>query len=362
MKHYVWVGLLASCLLLGGCVSQNIIDKIALVQSAAYDLGDNDKVEGSLGTTTYTTSKNGQVELYKTTAKTVKGVWSKLNGRTPKPLKDGQLKVTLIGKRLAKKGVDDIVYTVSRDPKLNSGMFYAVVDGKASDLLKRNYSASTLPSRYIADMLTHNIKSQSLPTTNHHYFNYHLQAHGSDPFLPLLKDYKNHIAIEGLALFDQDKYVGKINFADMFVFRRLFEDTSDGEYEMALKVHGKRRHISIKQITSSQSYDFKHMDTLPEVTIKVKMKGLVTEYVDGLNLRKQSSIDLVEKKLSKHFEGKAQHLIHRVQQKNIDPLAMGMRAEEQYRHLNISKWGDIYPRLNVNVKADVMILQTGARK
>lgn len=359
-KQILMTLLLGVCLLAGGCVQQKIIEKILLIQSTALDVSDGKLME-TLGVTTYSKEKGGELDTYTAVGNTLTGMLEEIEGRTSKTARLGQLKLMLVGDTLAKRGIRDIVDTTSRNTMIGTGVNMAVVDGRAADIMNRAATSGELPSHYITGLLKQNTKTQNLPTTNFHFFHYHLTEYGSDPFLPLLKQYRDNTVLEGLALFRSDRYVAKIDFDHLFFFSRLFEDTKSGNHEMALHLKGKKAHVNIKQIKSSQSYHFNHLDTNPEATINVKIQGRITEFTKDINLRKQSSIDAIEKQLQQEFEEQSETLLRNLQKKKIDPLAIGMRARHDKRGWTAKKWAEIYPNMNFHVHADVDIEHTGAK-
>ncbi|MEH7548400.1 hypothetical protein V7306_21890 [Neobacillus vireti] len=58
-----------------------------------------------------------------------------INNETRYPLESGQLRLALYGRKLSKKGINDFVDTLNRDPSIGSLVQMAIVDGDATVIL-----------------------------------------------------------------------------------------------------------------------------------------------------------------------------------------------------------------------------------
>lgn len=361
-KYIRFLLLLTAVTLIHGCVQQKIVDKIDIVQMSAYDLGENGLIKGTLGVNHFSRNQEAQQKPYTASGKTISHVWNKIDSRTMYPVRMGRLEVTLIGDAYAERGLRELIDVSSRDTMIGTSMYFAVVDGRAQAMLEGDYKGSQLPSKHISNMLQYNQTLGNMPTTNLHQFAYSMRGHGQDPFLPLLIQHNKHIAIAGLALFDDDQYVAKIDNDEMFVFRRLYENQPAGNIEIPFKAKGKRQYVNIGHVHTRRSYSFHRMATNPAVTIKVNMKGAISEITTSLKLGKKSTINMIEKQMEKRFVSEAEKLIGRFQEQNIDPLGIGRHARNAYRNWQSKKWTDIYPQLDVDVQADIHIVEYGGNR
>ena len=61
---------------------------------------------------------------------------------------------------------------------------------------------------YLSDLLAQNMRNGNQPVTNQHIFMNQMMAKGVDAYLPYIKNTSNSIKVSGVALFDQEKWLG----------------------------------------------------------------------------------------------------------------------------------------------------------
>lgn len=358
-----WLALLLLfCVFIGGCVQRKIIEDILLVQAEGFDLAGENMIKGTYGFAKYksTASRNPESKIIQGTARTTKMIDSKINKKSAMPVELGQLRVVMFGKKLAQKGLSNMVDTLIRDPQIGTNIYLGVSTGKSERLLKQTFNGVlTAPSMYISRLIEQNVRTESLTTTNLHVFAYHLYDPSCDSVLPLIGLESRHAVIEGLALFDNGQYVAKINADDLFIFKRLYEDSNSGIYQIKVHHDGQESIAVVRQMRSTQSYDVKHSKIAPIVTLKVKLNGMVAENLDGLNLKKKKSISLLERAVEKEFQRRAERMVKRFQSLGIDPLCIGSHVRANDRNWSPKKWESLYPKTKVKVKVKVNIEQTG---
>jgi spore germination protein len=363
---YRWL-ILTTCLLLGGCVHSKILEDDLLIQMMGLDRAEHHGLRGTFGYSNYLATGGGgsgepsssppKPGTFQAEGRTEKQILTKINEKAALPVKLGQLRVVLFGRKLASDGLNNRIKALLRDPEIGEQLYLAVADGTAAKILTGKYGEIyPIPSMYLAKLLKQNIETMNLPKTNLHVFSYHLDDPGSDPVLPLIRKKRDQLALEGLALFKNDRYVGKLGLADMFIFKRMVENTKSGEYEV--KIPGRGITV-VRQITSAKAYEVRQAKTDPSVTIHVKIGGVVVQSVDGLNFNKEKAIKLVEQTMEKEIEQKGEQLIRRFQKLGIDPLGIGAKVRTHDRDWSPKKWKDLYPNTDVTLKVDVTIKQTG---
>lgn len=363
MKKRLWLLLPLCCLFIGGCIQTKIIEDLLLVQAIGFDSVNKNVMKGTLSYSKYSSpkSRNPVPEVISLEGKTTKGIESKINSEVSLPVELGQLRVVVFGKKMAKQGVKNLVGTLIRDPEVGTLVYLAVADGKAETLLARTYLGNyTIPSMYVANMFEQNNRTQSLPTTNLHVFAYHLFDPDCDAFLPIIGERRDHVVIEGLALFHKGRYVAKIDQDRMFVFKRLYENAPSGLYEVNFQSKGKKVIVDVRDIISHETYSVKHAAAIPTITINVDMKGSIVESTDALNLKNDQTITQIQNEMEKEFKQKAQEMIKRFQKLGIDPLCIGSDVRSRDRSWSPEKWKDVYPKAHIHVNVDMDITQSGA--
>jgi spore germination protein len=344
---------------LTGCEQPKVIDDILLIQAIGYDHYKENYILGTIATPIYAhTGGSGQVQA-KTDAFSVithKGhaLDTLLEARSEHPLQLGKLMVVLYEDNLARAGIFPYIDILNRSPDVGRVINLAVVDGKAEDMLKGKYRSAPLVSIYLSDLLEHNT-NEDFPKNNLHEFLYSYYGEGMDPFLPLVKKKGNHVGIEGIALFKNDKYVGSLPYSYSFVFKSMFQSFNGGSYSVPWDDD---HYISIMNIDTNVHYEVKfNRNGIPEVTIHVKEKGFLRE--SSAIMKPDTKLKTIQRILKRDLEKSGMKVIRKLQTLKVDPLRIGDHVRSYDRNWNQKKWEDEYPDIRIKVNFDVNLAQTG---
>ncbi|MGF3105296.1 Ger(x)C family spore germination protein [Rossellomorea sp. DUT-2] len=362
MKQLSLIILLICSLFLSGCVEKEILDDLYVETGKAYDYVGENKMRGTALFPIYLSDKSIQNGTLSAEASSTREVLEKLERRAQQPLVRGSLDVVLIGEELAEKGIIDVGDSLQRDASVGARVYITVVEGEAGELIKGNYGLRG-NGTYISNLITHNITRRELPETNLHLFLFDYFQDGKTPYLPILKQLSNDsVAITGIALFDKDKMVKKISAMDMFFFKLLVDKFAEGSHVIKMgKKPGtaeKTVEASVTSLISKHKIIIKHKADPVEVTMRIKVRGIVREYT-GKKLTPDKVGD-VEKKMEKDIEGKCLAMLKDFQELGIDPVGIGQNQKHGVRGFDLKEWKEsIYPRVRFNVDANVQILEAG---
>ncbi|MBH0169587.1 Ger(x)C family spore germination protein [Fictibacillus sp. 18YEL24] len=359
MKKKYRLCILFLIFILAGCVPKEIIDEVQLIHAIGFDKKPDESIQGTITYPVFNMDGNVRVETLTAVSHTSRFIRSKLNTQSPKTLTTGQLRVVLFNDRFAEKGIIEIVNSLYRDPNVGNRLFLTVVNGSTNELLTKKYTASALPSMYLADLLDQNIKSENLPKTNLHVFLYSYYGEGMDPFLPIVKTHKKSIQLEGIALFNKDKYVGKLNHRQSFAFKVLLGGSKSGNYEVEVKKEKRKGHAVIRNIKGTTTYDIKKVNGVPQFNIKMKILGEIHEYPHWLNLEQPANIALIEKTLKKQLQDEAQGIVKKFQKLKVDPLGLGDQVRRREKGWDYQVFKKQYPSMKIKVSTEVDVVETG---
>jgi spore germination protein len=353
-----------SLCLLSGCSSvKSILDEVALVQAVGYDLKEDGQIEGIFVIPTYRPNNETVVEKYVASANTSKGIRRKVSAMAEKPIVAGQLRIALYSEDLAKKGIIGIVDTLYRDPSIGNRMNLAIVSGDMKKFLLKDYSNRESVASYLQNLMNHNIEKETLPSQNLHLFLYRHYSDGQDPFMPIFKQEDNHIKVSGLALFKEDKYKFSIPIKKGFMFKLLLEGYKSGKYELTLpskEDEEKKEYAVIENLNSSTNYFMEEKNSKVKFTINIKLRGQINEYSGKLNMEKGETLKLIEKQLEEEIAKQSEKLIKKFQEEEVDPIGFGKKYRSKTYNWDSKKFYEkIYKNMEVNVKANVKIIQTG---
>lgn len=346
-------------LLLSGCsfLPTNIVNEIDMSQGVGYDLSEKSNIKGTIVFPIFKKDKSSTTEVRAAIGKSSKEIRSILNNETRYPLVSGQLRVALYGKNLAKKGINDFVDTLNRDPSIGSLVQMAIVDGDSNELFKIKKYKNENVSVHIQELLEQNMKMGLLPQTNLQSFLFQFFQIGQDPYLPLIKKEADNIRITGVAIFKDDRYVTSIPMKDFYIFKALIDKNSIGLRQFIL---ANRDKVVLETVNSNAKYKVKIVERKPEFTINLKIKTKLQEFAASEKQRQAFDKKKYQKQVEQEIEKSALSIVSQFQKHGVDPLGLGAKYKEHFRGFNEKQWNVEYPNIKVQVNANVEILQTGS--
>jgi spore germination protein len=336
--------------ILTGCVRTDILDDLNLDSAIGYDYVDKDHIQGTAVVPVYNPDKSVSSETFTETSSLSKELLIKIDTKSPKTVETGKLELVLFSSELAGHGIFDLVDNFQRDPNITSNLSLAVVDGEAREMLTTQFKNEDTGG-YVSEIIEQNTNLGLLPKKNLHQFMFDYYSTGMDPYLPLLKLENDQVTISGIALFDKDKFVDQIEYSDLFVFTVLSETSENGSYKV-------RTDTYVRNLGSKRKFLVSNIKTNPEITVNVQIKGIIRQHT-GEKIQQKKMYKKVEQQMEQDVKEQAEKLIKKFQTLKIDPLGFGEQVRSRTRNWDEKKWNDMYPTINVNVKVDVKITESG---
>ncbi|MDQ0199473.1 Ger(x)C family spore germination protein [Neobacillus ginsengisoli] len=343
-------------LLLAGCASEEkIIDDIDLVTAVGYDYVDGHNVMGTVSIPVFRPDKSISTETFSDVSSLIRENRAKLDSEADKPLFSGKLEVALYSKELAQHGIYQFIDYLNREPSVGSRVLIAVVEGNAKDLIKKKFS-TTDTGLYYSSLLEKHIKKGTIPKTNLHQMMYMYFSKGGDPFLPLLKMKNKKVKIDGIALFKDDKYVGKIPFKQTFAFKTLVENFDSGIFP----IHNGDKSAVVENVRAKRHYTVDTSRSVPKVNIDISIDGVIREYKGTIN--NQKMVQVLEKEMEKQITKDYKKIITTMQELNVDPIGLGDIIKSQDRSFNINKYKSYYREIPIKTNVKIKITEYGVTK
>ncbi|USK35383.1 Ger(x)C family spore germination protein [Bacillus sp. F19] len=342
-------------LLLTGCLEKEILDDVNIITVIGYDMENSDQIKGTVVIPVYTKDAPVESEIIEDTSslEVSKDILTHLQRKSSDPLVLGKTTVVIYSEEIAEKGLTKLVDTLERDPSVGSRVYLTVGRESANSIMKAKFGIRGA-AEYISNLIRHNIENRDIPKTNLHIFLYDLYAQDSDPFLPILKKAEGDIVVlDGLALFKGDKMVSEIPNEKLIFFKLIADKYTEGTYALKLP---KKEQVAIKTISSDRKIEVNKKDP-SKLTIKVKISGIVQQYTGNIITPKIKNG--MEKAFEKEIIKESKQMIEQFKELDIDPLGIQDLIESQVRGFGKKEWKETYPKLNVEIKPEVMITETG---
>lgn len=210
MKHYILVCLMLLSLFLTSCAQPRLLNELSISQAAGFDLLDDGEMKGFFVFPVFKSEEQGSYQIVSAKSNTISNIQFLVSEKSPFPVVMGQVLVILISEKLAKEvGMTDLMNYIYRDPIIGSRQVFAIVGGEVENLLYTKMNQTNLNiGVYLSDLLAQNMRNGNQPVTNQHIFMNQMMAKGVDAYLPYIKNTSNSIKVSGVALFDQEKWLG----------------------------------------------------------------------------------------------------------------------------------------------------------
>ncbi|SEM64045.1 Ger(x)C family spore germination protein [Paenibacillus sp. OV219] len=360
-------------LLLAGCVEQKRLEDLGMVTSAAADLAQNQekdassmKINVAIAIPIAGQTKGTQMNIIQTTAESTKEARRKLNRKVSQQLVSGQLQNLLFGEELAKHGIMHHLDSYRRDYSVSERMRLIITEGSSVQLLMHPYRRIASISDAISALMLTEQKANVLPAGTLHDFIRDYFDDGIDPILPQIALKQDAIEVSGIALFKDERYVSNIDPDQSITFFMLLRSFKNGEVLVHIKdsssTHPERAMLT--SLISERKLSVRRADngvTPPEVDFKIKLEGIMLEYIGELKLEKEAAKKQLIAELQETLQSEMVGIVRRLQQLGTDSLGIGIavRNSMSYGAWKKLNWEQVYPKTKVNVRLQLQIKDFG---
>lgn len=339
--------------ILFGRVPTQILDDINMESAVGYDYKGDNLIKTTSVIPVYRPDKSVGNKTFTAIDELSKETLRKINLSSARQMVNGKLEVALYSEELAKHGIGNLLDTLQRDPSISERLLVAVVEGDAEQVLTKKYGDRDT-GVYLSMLIDQNMNSGLVPKYNLHHFLNNYYSKLSDPFLPLIARKGKYVQIKGIALFKDDHYHKKLHKDHQFIFKALLEKLKLATYKLKL---GENEYVAIENISSNHKFRVRNLNTLPEIAIKLKVKGIIRESTGKRMTAKE--MENIKKRMANQLEKQGVEMIRSFQKSKIDPLGLGNEVRSRKRNFNTGKWLEQYPDVKVTLKVDVDILEKG---
>lgn len=355
---------------LTGCVSTEQLEKLSLVTAIGYDVGEDDKMEGTAVIGQFDPSKKDVSEVTSSTAHTSKMIRQKMNLGTKNKMVSGQLRVAVFGKEIVESGdLINIVDTLNRDPAIGTMVYLGISKTTAKDILQMKPKQGNV-GNYLYELIQQNIKGELLLSCTLHEFLQDYYDPGRDPAVPYLENKNNKITASGVALISGGSFAGRLNERESFFVKLLREKYKAGNIELKIPIEelpekifmGKPKsdllYLNIDEIVSKSKIKVKDKK-IPSFDVVIKMDIRLQEVTEDVMIDPKS-ISALEKQINKVMTNETEKVIGKLQEKKSDPVGFGGKYNA-LRGVNLkgNEWHDIFQKATFNVRIKSSILKTG---
>ena len=355
--------IITMCMLTGCGNDSRILEDLGLIQTASYDLAEGNRLKVTSSMPVAATDSTIKRMVLTGITDSIKEARLMFSNQTELTLVSGQLRNTLFGLNLAKAGLQKHMDTLLRDPSTGLRVKVTIIDGEASDVLNKTYKQHSDTGQYINRMLNKMKTENGISVSTLYKFTRDYYDDGIDPIAPILKDIGDNVEIEGIALFQDDRYMMKIPVKKAILFSLFKNNFNKGEAILNLSDSKNSREIvMLSSILNKRKIKVHHLaGNRFKVDISASIQGSVLEYTGHHNIVKKEARHKLEDKISQYISAQGQQMIREMQKNKVDSLGIGqyVRNSLSYEEWKSLNWRKVYPQVEVNCHTKVLIKNYG---
>ncbi|MBG9783193.1 Ger(x)C family spore germination protein [Shouchella lehensis] len=363
--------LMITLCLLTGCWDERLVKDINLIYSQALDKTDEGLIETTIVTIGGAPNESGaQVSTQKpavisAVGNTPRDSRMNLDRKVSGELYASKNRVTLLSQELAEDNIYSLLDVHFRSPISTTNARLAVVEGDAKRALHVKVAETPLISNYLGDLLLGLEEVESIPKASMEDVLSSLFDKGTDFVLPLMHviDHEN-VALDGVALFDNDHMSGSINAdqtlrlllmdIDRRVPRRFNTRVTDNEERrvnnyVTIDVEEKNRTLKIKKEAPKQFSAHINLDLLLNVVEYPKDTLYIEENIIKLN-----------EEIQKQLQFECEEVLRIIQEANCDYYGIGKHIRaHHYKDWEAMNWEEDYANIPLTVSVQTKVVYHG---
>ncbi|RAL26121.1 Ger(x)C family spore germination protein [Thermoflavimicrobium daqui] len=300
------------------------------------------------------------VDIFSAKGRTLIEVISSLERQSTKPIYLGNMQLMLFGEKQARQGIGSIFDMTKRNPEVRRQLWPVVVKGKAKDAIMTQTKLEQISSNYFRETLETGIKEEIVPNTYLGKVYVELSTPSRQvPIINYFTPMKDKFEWSGLAVFDRDKMIGKIEAAeDINALLHMRYEKKGGYSSVSCP---KEKGVIIFQ-PEKITRDVK-ISNRPEVQVNIEIWGIVVEKKCFYNLSGNQSLSALENYLKRDYEKNANRLIDLAQKKwKVDIFHFSEFARAYHPGLwKKVHWEKSFPQIPVRVHYKVKVRGVGGK-
>ncbi|WP_310833101.1 Ger(x)C family spore germination protein [Paenibacillus pedocola] len=370
---------------LSGCWSKIELDQLTFIFGMYIDVGKepgtvevsiNAPLPNRLMSSSQAGSSQGKnYSLVTKTASTITDAIILIQKDLSRRLVISHIKVIVIGKEYAARGVYELLEWTKRQPELPIGTYVMAAPGKAKEIAGLSAIFEQLPDQVLRNFSELNltyattIRNCLQAEANNMGYAMNYLSFGENPDEMAQGKPVQWAGVQGVMLFNKMKMKDTLSGADSRALSWAAGDLAGHialpMYTVKWEEHGKGR-ASALFYNNSVSHSVKMTGEGPVFYIKLKGKASITLFRDN---GAENAIDYsgtIKGKLEERVTADVSRAIHKTQEAGADVLQLGMLLEwnhpKEWRKLK-DKWDDYYAKeAEIRVTADFSIDDFGASK
>ncbi|WP_433942975.1 Ger(x)C family spore germination protein [Paenibacillus sp. SN-8-1] len=372
---------MVSCILTS-CWSSKEVNDLAIVTATGLDLTEEGKIRLSLLLAvprligSGSAQGGGSENKLRTSAgwvvsgegDTVMETFRFIQEKLPRQLFFSHSRIIVIGERLARKGLLEVLDFFERYRQSQMKSYIAISKITASEILNFQSVFEKLPSEVMREEMKQNL----IPKRRLVEFLNDMNNQGIEPYAPMIEIVPSepsqtelyNLAVSGIAVFRGDRMVGQLNDKESRAVMWIRDLVNEGVVTIDINKSKRKGRISaeLEKVHVKRSVNLQGGKI--EITLNIRATANIYENTAELDLDKPENSQYVIQILKKDIEDRIKQAGEKVQQEyKSDIFGYGQsvyrknpKAWKQNYHI---QWDDKFPRLETKIITKVRVLRTG---
>ncbi|MDY0395926.1 Ger(x)C family spore germination protein [Virgibacillus halophilus] len=241
-KLFCFISLICLC----GCIPTQQLEHLGIIYAGGIDKTDDDKLLLTAVINQFESQSKNKTKIVTGEAKTLKSAVENANLETNFQLTTGKVQLDLFGLETAKRGIGSFIDALARDSTIPDTMYLAVSQTPARDLITiQNKAISVNTGQFLHDVIERNSSDHLFPIVTLVKFQSSMFDVGRDPILPLFELQGNIPKMTGIAIFKDDRYVGKLSMNDKYLFNLLEKRIKEERFEASISAKALKKNHTL---------------------------------------------------------------------------------------------------------------------
>lgn len=350
---------------LAGCWDQQpLVDK-TIVNGISFDLTDEGKIHATVRDLILKSTGGGQFEvvdeLVHAERPSLAGLSIDVNSKTAGQVDYSQANILLIGDELAKKGIQQVLDPFYRGKNSSITSKVVITNGKAEEIISSEIKKSPI-AFYILKLMESAVSETLIPDENVFTVWTKILSPGKDIIVPYVKLEESKIVIDGVALFNGNKFSGTTLSKEQSSLLLLLLDDLNKTNTMSpiLNQDSKEQYISFATRKLKRNMEIKVDEKSGNINAKIDLNIQVEVNTIQQDLRDNLKIKKLNQEISKELTKQAKEVIDLLLKANCDVFGIGMEISNTHPDLwKKMNWDEEYKNVQIEPKVNVKIIKTG---
>ncbi len=352
---------------IAGCTTdgqRTAVEELALVSSVAFDYVNDKEMRMTVSIPQPAGESPVLTEVYSVNTEMIQEGLVDISSQTDNMIVLNQLRTILFNEEFAMSGkITEVIEHFYRDSTIGNKVRLVVVKDNAGDVIKSDYPENEHMDAYLNDLFQPNLHNSFSPfTTVHNYINteknpiYH-------SMIPYLEKKEKSLKVTSIALFNDEQMIQTITTQHSLIIQALrgLEKISPIKVELNGIEHNEQ--LFLEQIENNLKVKSNKNIESPQLSISLKLEGVLVEYKGKRDLSKNGEAKKLEKEINKYLTMEIEGLLKKLQELEVDPVGFS----EYFRMYHNGKWTEdltkkIINSVEYNVSVEFNLLNTGTLK